>query len=234
LFIYYYCVLFLLYCINDKSKRGGVACFQNGNNENMMCNNSYFENCTGTEAGGCFYLNQMILQIFNTTFIGNTAQDNKGNDIYIASSVTYPSSYLLGSCSQSAAPKILINTIDASDLLPSCITYVYKYVASSSSGGSDSNSCTTSSPCLTLSLVLSGTDNVNVGVLECDYTPSPVTIGSDLFTIITSTVENSIATIAFNSSYTGTNALFSLSSGVLEVENLTVIHNSDVKDQYSI
>jgi hypothetical protein len=74
----------------------------------------------------------VVINITKCTFINDYAYSGLGNDIYVDLEISYPSSLLSGSCSDSDTPKITILSQDNDELLPSCVVYTQAYIATDS------------------------------------------------------------------------------------------------------
>jgi hypothetical protein len=87
------------------------------------------------------YIESIPINITFCTFTSNTAASGLGNDIYVLSSVTYPSDYTSDSCSTSEEPTVTVGTSDQSSLLGPCVNFSTAYLSSSSNfpAGVDSN-----------------------------------------------------------------------------------------------
>jgi hypothetical protein len=91
--------------------------------------------------------------------------------------------------------------------------------------------CSQALPCLTISHVLEiASGSVLINILECFYPSNPLSFEADISLIISATVsENSTASLAWNSSYSGTASLFTMTSGNLTLRYITLWHNSSSK-----
>jgi hypothetical protein len=124
-------------------------------------------------------------------------------------------------------------------ILPSCTVLPAAYVASQtfSPSGNDSNSCNQTTPCLTISQAITSFGNVQIRVLECTYVSLPVTIPANngavttLQITVATTSSATVASLGWNTSYSGLLALFNLNSnGKIVVKNITIIHNINSKN----
>jgi hypothetical protein len=90
-----------------------------------------FTNCTAVNEGGAIYIENQPINITNCVFSSNVGSNGLGNDIHVYNSVSYPSSYITSSCSDSQIPKISVNTTDESGLLPACVELQEAYISTS-------------------------------------------------------------------------------------------------------
>jgi hypothetical protein len=99
--------------------------------------------------------------------------------------------------------------------------------------GQDSGNsyCSLTSPCLTISHAVEvGGNTIVVNILECFYPINPFSITGGLVLMIWATVsQNTLASLAWNSSYSGSGTLLSVTNGTLSIEYVTIWHNSSSK-----
>jgi hypothetical protein len=75
-------------------------------------------------------------------------------------------------------------------------------------------------------------ESYTIYILECVYTSNPITLSAGSVVSITATVSsNSIATLCWNSSYSGSagTPLLSMTTGSLVISYITIWHNSSSK-----
>jgi hypothetical protein len=112
------------------------------------------------------------------------------------------------------------------------VIYFFFVIGHSPSGDDTRESCSSSSaPCLTIARVLDLMDtNVTIKILECSFLTESTQIPALLELEITSTLESgSTATLGWDASSDSAAALLILSTGLLTIRGITVIHNSDSK-----
>jgi uncharacterized protein YjbI with pentapeptide repeats len=119
---------------------GGLYFYSHSTSSPQIVINCSFINCTVNNFGGAIYLESQPINITNCSFSYNNASGGRGNDIYLAVSISFPSSNLEGSCSSSSAPTLSVSSSDQSSLLGVCGLQNEGYLASSSNNppGSDS------------------------------------------------------------------------------------------------
>jgi hypothetical protein len=204
--------------------------------------------------GGCVYVNEILVNFYHCKFYGNIALsslENKGNDIYIASSTVIESyntddNSLVLTCSESNNPKFKsANGIDLSSLLIPC--YMEDYFVSST--GSDEEFCSCNTPCrsisraiITASSVAEYASVIVIGPLF--YSLESVSIGDKIIDISgfygscevysysliklrnNGLLKNDHNNVGIVYDSLSPNDLFELSNGRLQFFNLTLIHDS--------
>jgi predicted outer membrane repeat protein len=111
----------------------------NSTDPKINFDNTRFNNCTAVTYGGAIYLEHYPINMSFCTFSGNVASGGFGNDVYLAASVSYPTSYIKGCCSDSEDPKLTNGTTDLSDMLSPCLTTGYLSSSTNTPVGTDSN-----------------------------------------------------------------------------------------------